>query len=245
MLAGLIVLAAAAGATITVHDDPHPKAVTVGADGKLLAGPNGLPLYSYDGDLANNYCRDDCLKSWPPLLAGSDDKPIGDWKPYMRPEGFTQWLYQGRPIYSYRGDRRAGTAAGDGIGGAWHAVVYGGKIPRIPVPSAAKVSRIDTGFVLTNAQGFTLYSFARDGSKPACRGECLEVWPPLLAPALALPVGQWNPIDRPDGLRQWAWRGRLLYTFSEDLAPGDQLGANAGGLWKSMKVTQRDERPER
>ena len=243
MLASLLILAAAASGSITVFDDPRPDTVAVGLGGKLLTGPNGSALYTYDGDAANNPCRGDCLAAWPPLTAKPGDKPIGDWKPHPRAEGMIHWFYQGKPVYLYAGDRRPGIAAGDGAGGTWHAMLFGGAIPKIATPPAARVWRIDKDFFLANSQGFTLYAFSRDGTGvPACHAECLEAWPPLLAPALAGPVGEWMPVDRPDGLRQWAWRGHLLYTFNEDLAPGDHFGANAGSVWETVKVTRRDEK---
>ncbi|MDR8769500.1 hypothetical protein FEP86_05563 [Burkholderia multivorans] len=31
-----------------------------------------------------------------------------------------QWAYNGRPLYRWKMDRKAGDAGGDGVGGVWH-----------------------------------------------------------------------------------------------------------------------------
>src|SRR5579863_1265726 len=235
------ILIAAAGA-MSVSDDPHPASVTVGvgSGGTLLAGPSGAALYTNDGDAIGQYCIGECLKAWPPLTAATSDKPIGDWKPHTRPDGPRQWFYKDAPVYTYAGDSKPNEAAGDGMGSVWHAMHFVGPTPRVPVPPAAKVAKIGASFILTDHLGFTLYSFSLDRKAPACTAACIEVWPPLLAPALAHPVGQWVPVDRPDGLRQWAYRGRLMYTFSDDTDPGDTRGADAGGVWKTIEVNSQD-----
>jgi hypothetical protein len=54
--------------------------------------------------------------------------------------------------------------------------------------------------------------------------QCLKSWRPLLAPADAQSDGWWEPIARPDGTRQWAYKGYALYTFSGDKRAGDHTG---------------------
>ena len=244
-MASILLIAATLAGSVTVGDAPHPASVTVGAgaEGRYLTTPTGAVLYTYDGDAEGNICANECLNSWPPFVASQGSKPIGEWTPYPR-AGVIQWIYKKEPgylpVYTYIGDSKPNVAAGDGMGGVWHAMRYAGPTPHVPVPAAAAVARQGSSFILTDNSGYALYSFSRDGRAPACRAECLEVWPPLLAPALARPIGNWKPVDRPDGLRQWAWRGRLLYTFSDDLAAGETSGADAGKMWKTITVTQRD-----
>lgn len=216
--------------TDILTDDPHPPAVVLA--GPLATGPKGTPLYT----LADRTpCTDACLQAWPPLEAGAKDKPIGDWYPY---EG--QWTYKKQFVYYFSGDHDASKATGDGIGNKWHVIHHLGRLPQVPSPPEAKVDKSGGSFVLTDYRGYTLYTFARDGRSPACKAECLEIWPPLLASALAQPIGEWTPVDRPDGIRQWAFRGHLLYTFSEDVTPADKNGADAGGVWKLVNVTAKD-----
>jgi predicted lipoprotein with Yx(FWY)xxD motif len=90
--------------------------------------------------------------------------------------------------------------------------------------------------VLTNAKGFTLYSFAPDSStKSVCNGACASSWPPAKAPANAAAVkAPFATIKRTGGSTQLTFHGHPLYTFVGDKAPGQASGngVNAfGGLW--------------
>lgn len=77
-----------------------------------------------------------------------------------------------------------------------------------------------------DAHGMTLYTYAKDPPHAsACLGECAAASPPLLASPHAKAYGDWSLIRRPDGSRQWAYRGRPLYTYSKDLDPGS-VGGN-------------------
>lgn len=240
MIASLLLLAAG---TVYVSDARQPAGVTAGkgADGTLLTGPSGTPLYTFDGNAGfDRDCQGDCLQAWPPLVAPADAKPLGDWAPRRREDGLVQWAYKGSLVYGYAADKDAIRATGDGLGGRWHALRFVGSVPQVPVPAAAQVTKAGAGFRLADHRGFTLYTFARDAAAPACRAECLEVWPPLLAPELAMPIGGWTPVDRPDGIRQWAYRGRLVYSFSQDQLPGEARGDGAGGAWNIVQITARD-----
>lgn len=232
MAISLLILALAAPEVLA--DDPRPADITL--SGSLLTGPKGTPLYVTDEAKLDGGppCTDACLQAWPAFEASPDEQAIGDWAPVGG-----QWTYKGRYIYYFSSDADASKAKGDGVG-KWRAIHNAGSPPKIATPPEASVGKVDTRFVLTDYRGHVLYSFIRDGKTAACKAECLEIWPPLLASALAQPVGEWTPVDRPDGIRQWSWRGRLLYTFSEDVAPADSKGADVGGVWKLVNVTARD-----
>src|ERR1700761_9284453 len=76
------------------------------------------------------------------------------------------------------------------------------------------------GKVLTNAGGMTLYVFDKDsGGKSACNGPCTANWPPLMAAASSMPMGDYTIITRDDGGKQWAYKGRPLYNWKNDKAP--------------------------
>jgi predicted lipoprotein with Yx(FWY)xxD motif len=88
--------------------------------------------------------------------------------------------------------------------------------------------------VLTNAAGMTLYTFSCDpvdGGKSLCNGGCAKSWPPLTAADGAKDVGGYTVITRDDGMRQWAFNGRPLYTWVRDRAPGDRTGDGVNGMW--------------
>lgn len=101
----------------------------------------------------------------------------------------------------------------------------------------AKVGQTSLGPALTDQRGMTLYTFTRDMTGYSnCNGPCAAAWPPLLAPADAKVSGDWTVIPRDDGRRQWAYKGRALYDWSKDTAPGDVAGDGAdNGKWHVAK----------
>lgn len=72
-----------------------------------------------------------------------------------------------------------------------------------------------------------LYTFARDttANKSACNDNCAKAWPPLAAAADAKDAGDWTVVTRDDGSKQWAYKGKPLYTYAKDTA-----GAAATGV---------------
>jgi predicted lipoprotein with Yx(FWY)xxD motif len=116
-------------------------------------------------------------------------------------------------------------------------------------PSAAPATVLKTeqtalGNVLTNAEGFTVYWFAKDNSTTsACAGACATAWPPVLGmPRAASGVklgGTLGEIQRPDGTMQATYDGHPLYLFAGDRAPGQASGNGVdgfGALWYAFKV---------
>lgn len=240
-MAGLLLLAVMAGPAF-LADEPRPPIVSVQDGSTLVTGPKGTALYTYDGvDRGDSCTLSPCRDTWPMLLAAPTDKAVGEWSIYSAEGGSRRvWLYKGKPVFTYVGDTDAKAAKGDGVGADWHALQYVGPRPRVTVPPAAKVSKVASSFILTDYRGYALYTFARDGRTPACKGECLEMWQPLLAPMLAKMTGQWTAVQRPDSIRQWAYRGRLVYTFSQDTAPLQINGDKLGGVWRIIPVSARD-----
>jgi len=102
-----------------------------------------------------------------------------------------------------------------------------------------KTANIGGVTVLTNAKGFTLYSFAPDtATKSACNGACATAWPPQTA--LAAVKSPYATIKRSDGSTQLTYNGHPLYTFTGDTAPGTASGngVNAfGGLWHEVPAS--------
>jgi predicted lipoprotein with Yx(FWY)xxD motif len=100
-----------------------------------------------------------------------------------------------------------------------------------------KTTTIGGTRVLTNAKGFTLYSFAPDTPTTSrCYGSCAAYWPPVAgtsAVGSGLP-GQVGTITRTDGSHQLTYNGHPLYTYVGDSAPGQARGNNLnlnGGVW--------------
>jgi predicted lipoprotein with Yx(FWY)xxD motif len=98
-----------------------------------------------------------------------------------------------------------------------------------------KTAKVGGVTVLTNAKGFTLYSFAPDTSTTSkCNGACATSWPPVKPGTASAAKGVFATIKRSDGATQLTFHGRPLYTFVGDTAPGQAKGngINAfGGLW--------------
>ena len=98
--------------------------------------------------------------------------------------------------------------------------------------------------MLTNAKGFTLYSFAPDTpASSKCYGSCAVYWPPVTGTAAAgqgLP-GKVTTITRTGGSHQLTYNGHPLYTYIGDTAPGQARGNNLnlnGGLWHEVPASR-------
>ena len=114
--------------------------------------------------------------------------------------------------------------------------------PAAPTADSLKTANIGGVRVLTNAKGFTLYSFAPDTPTTSrCNGTCAQNWPPVQGPATAPGVtGPFGTIKRSDGSTQATFDGHPLYTFVGDTAPGQAKGngLNAfGGLWHEVTTS--------
>ena len=105
--------------------------------------------------------------------------------------------------------------------------------PAAATAGSLKTTTIGGATVLTNAKGFTLYSFAPDTpTKSNCNGACAQNWPPVQGPATASGVkGTFGTIKRSDGSVQATFDGHPLYAFAGDTAPGQAKGngLNAAG----------------
>ena len=115
-----------------------------------------------------------------------------------------------------------------------------------PVAATAgslKTATIGGVTVLTDAQGFAVYSFAPDTmTKSDCNGACAAAWPPVKGPVTAGAglTGTLGTIKRSDGSAQATYNGHPLYTFVKDSGPGTDTGngLNAfGGLWHALTAS--------
>jgi predicted lipoprotein with Yx(FWY)xxD motif len=97
----------------------------------------------------------------------------------------------------------------------------------------AKTATTTKGPTLTDARGMSLYTFDKDSDgKSACNGPCVANWPVLKAEASDQPGDNYTIVVRDDGSRQWAYKGKPLYTFVKDQKAGDITGDGfLNGAW--------------
>jgi len=126
----------------------------------------------------------------------------------------------------------AGTTAGSGTPSSASASGGGAVVKSATIGGVA---------VVTNAQGFTLYSFAPDTATTSkCSGPCAQIWPPLTGPVTAAQgvTGKLGTITRSDGSKQATYAGHPLYSY--DTAPGQANGNGInvdGGVWHEVTAS--------
>ncbi|NBF00926.1 hypothetical protein GV819_01340 [Pseudomonas sp. Fl5BN2] len=87
----------------------------------VLVDHKGMTLYTFAKDAdGKSMCNDKCASNWPPLMAEGSDKAMGKWTVLKRDDGKMQWAYEGKPLYSFVMDKKAGDMTGEGkMDGAW------------------------------------------------------------------------------------------------------------------------------
>ena len=123
------------------------------------------------------------------------------------------------------------------------ATVMATPVPAAPLPDTVKVSASSFGNILVDGQGRTLYFYAKDlqgSGVSACTDYCATVWPVFTAGAIRvsapLNADDFGSMSRADGTKQTSYKGRPLYTYSNDLRPGDINGSGIGGLWNIANI---------
>ncbi len=106
------------------------------------------------------------------------------------------------------------------------------------VEPPAKAPAMLSGGALVTPAGMTLYTFDQDvagSGKSTCNGGCAALWPPAMAAASDQPAGAYTIVMRDDGARQWAYKGKPVYTYQADQKPGDRAGDNFKDVWHIIK----------
>ena len=102
----------------------------VGSFGNVLVGATGLTIYHYTPDgTGMSVCTGGCATLWPPVLVAAGTGPVagsgltgGNLGTITRADGTTQVTYKGMPLYTHAGDKKAGEATGQNVGGTWFVV---------------------------------------------------------------------------------------------------------------------------
>jgi len=232
------------GRTLYVWPKRNLRAGIAGEDlGKPTCGDEVVRLsnggqspYPAGYELPEIDTRPACTTLWPPVLAAADAKPVGKWTVLVRPDGRRQWAYGNRALYTSVMDKKPGDVLGGtdlpgiGEGGAERKPV--GVPPNVPGQFVVQTTM--GGRLVTTFEGWSIYTFDGDGKKKSnCHDECLNEWTPVLAPASATRVGEWETFERTPGVKQWAFRGRPVYEHRTDLKIGSMDGADRPG-WQNV-----------
>ena len=117
-----LIPAAAAAALFAGAAFAAPAMVGNSAKGKVLTNSEGLTLYTFGKDSATkSACNGKCAANWPPLLVKAGEKGAKGYSKIKRSDGKMQWAYKGKPLYTWKKDKKPGDITGDGfLNGAWH-----------------------------------------------------------------------------------------------------------------------------
>jgi predicted lipoprotein with Yx(FWY)xxD motif len=220
---GLSLMATGADAqirgTAVTADEGHPADILSGKTDAGLAytDSRGMTLYVMNmryasffaqGGNALKYCSDTCAKSWLPVKAGADAKPVGSWKVVDGVAG-PQWAYKEEPVFTYAGDNAPGATAGKERDDLFRLLNYIPPIPKFTAPAPVKTVFVEETYILEDGQGHALFT----GGK-SCGADCSN-WTPFEAGMAARNVGDWT-ISREHDHPQWAYRGLPVYVSQGD-----------------------------
>jgi len=122
-LAALSALALIAGCSTYGEQPMQSTRPSQPMSGSVMTNASGMTLYTYDkDDIGKSNCDGACAIYWPPLLAGAAAAPSGALTLVTREDGEKQWANDGKPLYTFAKDKKAGEINGDGNEGVWHVI---------------------------------------------------------------------------------------------------------------------------
>ena len=118
--------------------------------GTVLANPAGLTLYTLSSDPMNgSSCTGQCVTFWPPVTVATGGSVTaaagvsGTVGSFVRSDGSTQVVHDGRALYLYIGDSAPGDTNGEGIvafGGTWHVALPGAATTPPPATACLRIT---------------------------------------------------------------------------------------------------------
>ncbi|MBC8087576.1 MAG: hypothetical protein H7Z40_09930 [Phycisphaerae bacterium] len=109
----------AAIAVVALAVQANPTQISNG----VMASKDGKTLYTFDKDATGkSNCNGGCAAAWPPFVVANPALAGNGFTVVKRDDGSSQWAFQGKPLYFYAGDAKAGDANGDKQGGVWHVI---------------------------------------------------------------------------------------------------------------------------
>jgi len=176
-----------------------------------------------------------CADKFPIPAADDAAKPIGKWTISQRQDGRKQWNYNGRPLF-----RSVKDAVPGDVNGAVGEPAY---VERPLIPGV-QLARNGYGQYLVTTTGMSLYTYDKDRrDNSACEGVCSETWLPFLTGSLVTArLPDWSVVTRKDNTRQWAYKGKPLYTNVNDIYAGHRKGEDTPN-WRIARVSPAEARP--
>lgn len=180
--------------------------------------------------------RSTCVDRWRPYQAGPDATAMAAFGIVERPDGARQWAFNGSPLYTSTRDLAPGDVNGT-MGferyGRWRTVGVEVWFP----PGVGLVRKVQ-GLLLGSGDSGLLFA-------PAEGGVAGDVdWLPVSAPELARPRDAFTIVDRADGSRQWAFRGKALYRPRAEVPRHRIQRIVESGRWQPLVFQRARARPD-
>jgi predicted lipoprotein with Yx(FWY)xxD motif len=236
-----------------------PGRIEMTDDGPLLVTPAGMTLYTFSSDDSRpgqSLCSSvpiravqdvvgglgeipipraseakSCADKSPPYMADGQAKPGGDWSLIKRREGGNQWAYQGHPLYTSIKDHKPGDRNGS-LGGGF----FGGLRPAramdiLRFPPGFDLMTVGENLVLATRKTRQVVYTPKGRHAPTCGSDCVDPLKPIEAPAVATVQGDWTIVEPEPGQRQYAFRGKPLYTVRDGITSAD---IDEAGGWEPV-----------
>lgn len=223
--------------------------------GWVITDRNQMTLYTSKSDTqpGKSNCVNDCIETWLPYLAPENAVTGNGWSVIQRvdevgqtQEERLQWAYKDKPLYAYSVDQGPGDTYGDGIGLLWDIAFI-----EIPTPPGIHIEKTLLGHVAADDTERTLYTPQGEVEVASLclESPCLDTWRPMMAPRIARSLGDWEIVVREDGLKQWAYKGRPLFHYADDVQVREFSGHGApldssGRVMEAMVLEPRPPYPD-
>jgi predicted lipoprotein with Yx(FWY)xxD motif len=116
-----VIALSAAAAALAGAVQAAPAMTHESAKGTVLTDAKGMTLYTFDKDKGGkSACNGSCATNWPPLMASAGEAGGEGYSMIKRDDGKMQWAYKGKPLYTWKKDKKPGDITGDDFKKVWH-----------------------------------------------------------------------------------------------------------------------------